>query len=72
MVERAIERGELPSDTDADLVVELVFAPVIRRAVNGMGPAEEEFLEAAVDVILAGARAGAARRRAVRPKALGG
>jgi len=63
VVERAIARGELPSDTDADLVVELVFAPVIRRVVNALAPADEEFLQATVDVVLAGARAGAARRR---------
>lgn len=71
VVERAIERGELPDDTDADLVVELVFSPVIRRVINGLTPADEEFLEAAIDVVLAGARAGAAHRRAPRPKALG-
>jgi AcrR family transcriptional regulator len=71
VVERAIARGELPSDTDADLVVELVFAPVLRRVTSGLGSVDEEFLEAAVDVVLAGARAGAARRRAPRPKALG-
>lgn len=71
IVERAIARGELPSDTDPDLVVELAFAPVLRRVTGGLAPADDEFLEAAVDVVIAGARAGAARRRGPRPKALG-
>ena len=71
VVERGIARGELPPDTDVDLIVELVFAPVLRRVVNALAPADETFLESAVDVVLAGARAGAARKRAPHPKALG-
>jgi len=68
VVENAIARGELPADVDVDLIVELTFAPVIRRVMNGISPADDEFLEAAVDVVLAGARAGAARRRPLRAK----
>ncbi len=71
VVEEAIARGELPGDIDTELIVELTFSPVIRRVINATAPADEEFLEAAVDVVLAGARAGAARRRPPRPKAVG-
>jgi len=63
VVERAIERGELPPDTDIDLVVELTFAPVVRRVIHALSADDDGFIEAAVDVVLTGVRGGAARRR---------
>jgi AcrR family transcriptional regulator len=70
IVERAIQRGELPPGTDAELVVELVFAPVLRRVVDGPLPADDSFIEATVAVVLAGARGGAARPRPPRTRGL--
>lgn len=66
-IERAIARGELPAGTDPILVLDAIFAPLFfRLAVFGEDtpPAEIEQL---VDLVLAGARAGAARRRAPGP-----
>lgn len=63
VVERGVERGELPEGTDVDLVVELTFAPVIRRVIAAHRPVDDAFIQAAVDVVLAGARSGAAVRR---------
>ena len=63
VIERAIERGELPRGTDPALLVELVFAPVARRCIYGQEPVEDAFIQAAVDVVIAGARAGAAVRQ---------
>jgi AcrR family transcriptional regulator len=63
VVERGVLRGELPPGTDADLVVELTFAPVIRRVIAAHRPVDDAFIEAAVDVVLSGARSGAAVRR---------
>jgi AcrR family transcriptional regulator len=41
--ERAIERGELPPDTDVGMLVELLVAPLLARvAVTGL-PIDEEF-----------------------------
>jgi AcrR family transcriptional regulator len=41
--ERAIERGELPEDTDVGMLVELLFSPLLARvAVTGL-PVDEEF-----------------------------
>jgi AcrR family transcriptional regulator len=62
-VERAIARGELPAGTDPFLVMEPILAPLhFRVAVFGetisLGEAER-----LVDLVLAGARAGAAVRR---------
>lgn len=61
VVRRAVERGDLPEGTDVELVVELVFAPVIKRIVFARS-APDDFLESVVDLVLAGARSGAAIR----------
>jgi len=71
VIERAVTRGELPEGTDADLVVELMFSPVIRRVVNRIAPADDEFLAATVDVVLTGVRGGAGLKRPPRPRAQG-
>jgi AcrR family transcriptional regulator len=62
IVERGVERGELPAGTDVDLVVELTFAPIIRRVLAGQRLVDDAFIQAAVDVVLSGARSGAAVR----------
>lgn len=72
VVQAAIARGELPAGTDPDLVTELVFSPVFRRIQMGARPVDEDFIHASVDVVLAGARTGAAVRKAKttrRPRA---
>jgi AcrR family transcriptional regulator len=63
VIESAILRGELPEGIDIDLVVELLFAPVIRRIATADRRADDAFIEAAVDVVLAGVRSGAAMRK---------
>ena len=69
VVDGAIERGELPLGTDTELVVELIFSPIFRRIRDTNVPVDDAFIEASVDVVLAGARAGAAVRRPKRPAA---
>ncbi|AQZ61540.1 Transcriptional regulator, TetR family [[Actinomadura] parvosata subsp. kistnae] len=57
MFERAIERGELPPDTDVELALDLVAAPIYwRLTVRGVeaGPG---YLDALADTLLAALRA---------------
>lgn len=59
-VERAIARGELPPGTDPDVIIEpTAFTVLLRSAIFG-DPIERDFGERLLDVILAGARTGAA------------
>lgn len=59
-VERAIARGELPPGTDPLVVLEpATFTLVLRGAIFGE-PLDPAFAERLVDVIIAGARTGAA------------
>jgi AcrR family transcriptional regulator len=62
-VERAIARGELPPGTDPDVVMEpTAFAVVMRQAIFGE-QVDRAYGERLVDVLIAGARAGAAVKR---------
>jgi len=63
VVERAIARGELPPETDAALVAEMVGAPLSSRLLHSGVPVDERFIEAVVDMVMAGARGGAFGRR---------
>jgi AcrR family transcriptional regulator len=63
VVERAIDRGELPPDTDSDLVIEGLLAPIYLRVLLSAQPVTGDFLEQLIDVLLDGVRRRAATRR---------
>jgi AcrR family transcriptional regulator len=56
MVQRAIERGELPKSADAPLIVDLVSAPV-QRALLFNERIDAAYIDRVLDVVLAGAGA---------------
>jgi AcrR family transcriptional regulator len=56
MVERGIARGELPPGTNAELLVDLVSAPVLTRAVTFGEIVDERYIDSVLDLVLAGAR----------------
>jgi AcrR family transcriptional regulator len=58
MVKRAVNRGELPAGTDADLLLELVRSVVDARFNKGRGRLDATWLKIAVRTIVAGARSG--------------
>lgn len=62
-VERGIARGELPRGTDPKLVITPIFASLVYRVFVQRDEPDPGFAEQLVDVVLAGARAGAAVRR---------
>lgn len=65
-VERGIARGELPAGTDPALVIEPIYA-TLHFHVFVMGEVPDlRYVEQLVDLVLAGARAGAAARRTER------
>ena len=53
--ERAMERGELPRDTDTALLRELLVAPVLHRIFLLHESADDAFLARVVDSVLASA-----------------
>lgn len=54
VVERAIERGEIPASTNVDLTLDLVYGPVYHRLLHGHAPLTDRFVRDVVDTALAG------------------
>jgi len=55
IVERAIDRGELPSTTDANLIVEAVIGPLWVRLLLTGEPINDDLADRIADLITAGA-----------------
>ncbi|MFE2725871.1 TetR/AcrR family transcriptional regulator [Kitasatospora sp. NPDC059327] len=56
VIGRAVERGELPPDTDTALALELLCAPLQTRALLGHRPIEPDLPERLADLVLDGLR----------------
>jgi len=54
MLDRAIERGEIPASVDRDVVLDLFFGAAEHRLLLGHLPITDGFIDAVVDVILGG------------------
>jgi AcrR family transcriptional regulator len=67
MVERGIARGELPRGVDADLVVDMISAPV-QRALLFNEPVTARQIDRVLDLALAGAAACADKKRTKRTR----
>jgi AcrR family transcriptional regulator len=52
LVRRAVERGEVPPDTDATIMHEVMHSLISSRKVWNLGPLDEEYAEHVVDEIL--------------------
>ena len=59
-------RGELPADTDFDLLSDLLAGPFFYRILVTDAPVDDQLVDAVLDVVLAGAGAEKARRRLSR------
>ncbi|MFF8618911.1 TetR/AcrR family transcriptional regulator [Streptomyces sp. NPDC015350] len=59
IVGRAVERGELPADTDTALALELLCSPLQTRSLLGHRPIEPDLPERLADTLLDGLRTGA-------------
>jgi len=60
LVEKGISRGELPRGTSAPLVADLAAAPIMGRVILRREEVTDGYIRRVIDVVLAGARAGAA------------
>ena len=54
LVAGGIDRGELPLDTDADLVIEGLLAPIYLRVLLSDQSVTREFLEQLIELLLEG------------------
>ncbi|PRX96601.1 TetR/AcrR family transcriptional regulator [Allonocardiopsis opalescens] len=52
MLQRAIDRGELPPDTDLDIALDLIAAPVYWRLIVRAAPVDPPYLDRLTDTLL--------------------
>jgi AcrR family transcriptional regulator len=55
---RAIERGEVPRDTDIEVALDLLYGPVYHRLLHGHAPLTDRFARSLVDHVVAGVARG--------------
>lgn len=53
MVDRAVERGELSSDVDPEVVLDLVYGAAYHRLVQSHLPSSHRFAQSVVDTVVA-------------------
>jgi AcrR family transcriptional regulator len=56
LLDRAVERAEIPADTDYEVVLDLVFGAAYHRLLHGHQPLTDAFARSVIDVVLAGIR----------------
>ena len=54
VLQRAVDRGELPSDTDVGVMSSMLVGPIFHRLIITQEPLNEAFIDALVDALLRG------------------
>ncbi len=54
---RAIERGEVPADLDLEVALDLIYGPLYLRLLQDHAPLDDGFVQAAIDMVIAGVTA---------------
>ncbi|HXW82694.1 MAG TPA: TetR-like C-terminal domain-containing protein, partial [Acidimicrobiales bacterium] len=54
LVDRALERREIPAGTDADVVLDLIFGAGYHRLLQGHLPITDRFARQVVDLVMDG------------------
>jgi AcrR family transcriptional regulator len=71
VLERAIERGQLPGDVDVDLLVTMISGPLVYTKLVRRQRVTEQLVAAVVDAALSCLAAGGARQAPARPVSSG-
>lgn len=58
---RAIDRGEIPPDTDVEVAIDQIYGPIYHRMLQGHLPVDTPFLRTIVDTLVDGLQARRAR-----------
>ena len=54
VLQRAIERGEIPADTKLDVALDLIYGPLYHRLLHGHAPLNDRFVRDVIDMALHG------------------
>lgn len=66
LLQRALETGELPANTDIDVLSDALWGPIFHRLLVSHMPIDRRFIEKLLDLVLGGAMAGAGNKPASR------
>lgn len=69
IVQRGIDRGELPKDADAEVISDLFSAPILRRLFTFGEKLKPSYIEAVIDTVIAGANAVTKKKPVKKKKA---
>jgi AcrR family transcriptional regulator len=50
----AVERGEIPADTNIEVAIDLIYGPLYHRLLHGHAPLDDQFVDDIVDMALRG------------------
>jgi AcrR family transcriptional regulator len=53
---RAIERGEIPADTNLEVTLDLLYGPIDHRLLHGHAPLDDRFVQQVIDAVIAAVR----------------
>ena len=51
---RAIDRGEIPADTNLDVTLDLIYGPIYHRLLHGHAPLTDRFAQQVIDTVITG------------------
>ena len=51
---QAVERGEIPGDTNVEVAIDLLYGPLYHRLLHGHAPLDDQFVDDIVDLVLRG------------------
>jgi AcrR family transcriptional regulator len=51
---RAIDRGEIPADTNLDVALDLFYGPIYHRLLHGHAPLTDRFAQQVIDTVIVG------------------
>jgi AcrR family transcriptional regulator len=59
LLQRAIDRGEIPAATNLEVSLDLLYGPIYHRLLHGHAPLSERFAQQVVDAVIAAISSGA-------------
>jgi AcrR family transcriptional regulator len=54
ILQRAIERGEIPAGTNVEVALDLLYGPIYHRMLHGHAPLNDRFVREVIDMALGG------------------
>jgi AcrR family transcriptional regulator len=54
LLQRAMDRGEIPGDTNLEVTLDLLYGPLYHRLLHGHAPLTEHFAEQVIDTVIRG------------------